>query len=75
MQTIQRMINVLPFAAILFTFVHACDKKEEPKPAAQAPAPTVTAQAPQSPPAPAPEAAAPEVDPRESGVQRGRDAR
>ena len=63
MQTIQRMINVLPFAAILFTFVHACDKKEEPKPAAQAPAPTVTAQAPQSPPAPAPEAAAPAAQP------------
>jgi hypothetical protein len=54
----------IPLLSLLFLLTGGCDRKEEPKPAAQAPAPTAEAKAPQ--PAPAAPAQTPAAEPQAS---------
>jgi hypothetical protein len=54
-----RFIAITSLLFALFLLSEGCGKKEEPKPAAQAPAPTAEAQAPQIPPPAPPQPPAP----------------
>ncbi|MEO6165217.1 MAG: hypothetical protein ABIP88_13890 [Candidatus Binatia bacterium] len=54
----QRIVSNILFLSVAFLMIQGCDKKEEPKATAQAPAPTAEAKAPQLAPAAQPQAPA-----------------